>query len=154
MIRGRYFIALVTILIICTIADAENLRKRKKDRSKPLNFDQSNNGKLFSALTINYPLQIFNLDSGTKDWRLPGEYSSEFAEQSTAEKGYVDISRAQDQEDVWLYENWFYGIKDGVIIESGALDGILFSTSFMFEVFANWTAVHVGKNFDTLYAHI
>ena len=30
-------------------------------------------------------------------------------------------------------------------MESGALDGKLFSTSFMFEKFANWTALHVGK---------
>jgi hypothetical protein len=29
-------------------------------------------------------------------------------------------------------------------MESGALDGKLFSTSYMFEKFANWTALHVG----------
>ena len=30
-------------------------------------------------------------------------------------------------------------------MESGALNGILFSTSYLFEHFANWTAIHVGK---------
>jgi len=29
-------------------------------------------------------------------------------------------------------------------MESGALDGKLFSTSYMFEKFANWTSIHVG----------
>jgi len=31
-------------------------------------------------------------------------------------------------------------------MESGALDGKLFSTSYMFEKFANWTALHVGEH--------
>jgi hypothetical protein len=35
---------------------------------------------------------------------------------------------------------------DGVIMESGALDGKLFSTSYMFEKYANWTALHVGES--------
>ena len=41
------------------------------------------------------------------------------------------------------YENWFYGMKGGVIMESGALNGLTFSTSYMFETFADWTALHV-----------
>lgn len=48
-----------------------------------------------------------------------------------------------DQEDVWLYENWFYGMTNGVIMESGALNGVLFSNSLMFEAFANWTSINV-----------
>jgi FkbM family methyltransferase len=97
-------------------------------------------------------LSIFD-PTNNKNWRAPGVYSEELAAVSSSEKHYVDISRAQDQEDVWLYENWFYGVKDGVIMESGALDGLLFSTSFMFEVFANWTALHVEAdpvNYDNL----
>jgi hypothetical protein len=31
-------------------------------------------------------------------------------------------------------------------MESGALDGKLFSTSYMFEKYANWTALHVGES--------
>ncbi len=45
-----------------------------------------------------------------------------------------------------LWENWFYGMKGGVIMEAGALDGALFSTSYLFEAYAGWTALHVGKN--------
>ena len=31
-------------------------------------------------------------------------------------------------------------------MESGALNGFLFSNSLMFEKFANWTALNVGKD--------
>mmetsp|Transcript_27866 Transcript_27866/g.28127 ORF Transcript_27866/g.28127 Transcript_27866/m.28127 type:complete len:306 (+) Transcript_27866:39-956(+) len=65
----------------------------------------------------------------------------------------LKISYAQDKEDIWLYENFFYGKVNGVIIESGALDGYWFSTSSFFERFANWTAVHIEpdpKNYKRL----
>ena len=39
---------------------------------------------------------------------------------------------------------FYYYFVDGVIMESGALDGKLLSISYMFEMFANWTAIHVG----------
>ncbi len=122
-----------------------NERKRRGRRDRPIDLDNNrNNGKLFSALSIMYPLSIFHVDH-PKNWRSPGVFDRGLADISTQDKAYLEISRAQDQEDVWLYENWFYGVKDGVIIESGALDGLLFSTSYMFENFANWTAVHVGE---------
>ncbi len=35
------------------------------------------------------------------------------------------------------------GMKNGVIMESGALNGVLFSNSLMFEQFANWTSINV-----------
>lgn len=122
-----------------------NLRRRRKDRSRPIDMThRDNSGRLFNSLAIYYPLSIFSPTS-TKNWRDPGVYSEELAAVSSSEKHYVELARAQDQEDVWLYENWFYGVRNGIILESGALDGLLFSTSFMFETFANWTAIHVGK---------
>lgn len=144
---------LVVVLSLFSLISAQqqgNLRKRKRDRSRPQDLkNRDNSGRLFNSLSIYYPLSIFDPTS-TKDWRAPGVYNEELATLSTAEKHYIDVSRAQDQEDVWLYENWFYGVKDGIIMESGALDGLLFSNSFMFEVFANWTALHVGKFGDCL----
>ncbi len=98
---------------------------------------------LMSAVTIRYPMNIF--DGSSRDWRGKGVYSQKLVDSSEHEKTWTTVARAQDQEDVWLYENWFYGMEGGVIMESGALNGILFSTSFMFEYFANWTAIHVGK---------
>ena len=80
------------------------------------------------------------------NWRTKAQKNAQFLSETEASKPYLSIARAQDQEDVWLYENWFYGMTGGVILESGALNGLLFSTSYMFETFANWTAVHVGTN--------
>ncbi len=100
---------------------------------------------MYNSLVINYPLRIFNPAEPNRNWLHPAIHSTEFEATSTNERSYLDVSRAQDQEDIWLYENWFYGMKNGIIMESGALDGILYSNSLMFESFANWTAIHVGK---------
>lgn len=55
-------------------------------------------------------------------------------------------SRSQWFEDTYLYNNYFYGITEGLIVESGAFDGLTFSTSFTFQKLLDWTAVHVeGK---------
>ena len=35
-------------------------------------------------------------------------------------------------------------MSNGIIIESGALDGRKYSTTLLFEKFANWTAIHIG----------
>ena len=42
----------------------------------------------------------------------------------------------------------FYGLQGGVIVESGALDGMLFSTSLGFVKGYQWRAVHVEANPD------
>jgi hypothetical protein len=44
------------------------------------------------------------------DWRAPAVKSAELAKMSE-KKEYAYIARAQDQEDIWLYENWFYGME-------------------------------------------
>lgn len=117
----------------------QNLRGRRQRRRPPRIAQES-----FSALTITYPMSIFtDYKEGTRDWKLPAYFSPELRQLSEDGSPYTDFAHAQDQEDVWLYENWFYGMKEGVIMESGALDGKLFSTSYMFEKFANWTALHV-----------
>jgi hypothetical protein len=99
---------------------------------------------MVQALTINYPLSIFDVSNENFNWKLPARFSKDLYAISKNSQPYKYLSQAQDQEDIWLYENWFYGMKDGVIMESGALNGLLFSTSYMFEKFANWTAIHVG----------
>lgn len=95
-----------------------------------------------SALQINYPLSHFHEDY-KKDWRNPGEYDDKFALDNLEKRKWVSIARSQDQEDVWLWERYFYGVKNGVVMESGALDGNLFSNSVLFEKFANWTTINV-----------
>jgi hypothetical protein len=138
-----FVLFLIFLVFYCAIISGQNLRAKRRPRRER----ESNDGKLFKALQVLYPLRFFNptLLGEDFDWRLPGSFNEQLAKESEANKAYVEIARAQDMEDVWLYENWFYGIKNGIIIESGALDGMLFSTSYMYETFANWTAIHVGK---------
>ena len=125
---------------------------RRKRKPSPLD------AEAFSTIEVNYPMNIFDISSSSgeggggdshRDWRSTAIFSSELREVSDRiDKPYLGFARAQDQEDVWLYENWFYGMTDGVIMESGALDGKLFSTSYMFEKFANWTSIHVGTLYE------
>ncbi len=152
----------ITVFVLCLIvfvsfweeSSAQALRKRRKDRPQRNRQSggggdgQSDDPKLFKALQVLYPLKFFDpnaLNDPNFNWRKPAVYDETLAENSEKEKDYLHLSKAQDQEDVWLYENWFYGMRNGIILESGALDGHLFSNSFMFETFANWTAIHVGK---------
>ena len=117
--------------------------RRRKDRPIEINLDKDQNKAMMKALTIHYPLHIFDTNK-IQNWLSPGKFSAELERLSNDGKPYKELARAQDQEDIWLYENWFYGIEEGIIMESGALNGIIFSTSYMFENFANWTAIHVG----------
>jgi len=58
---------------------------------------------------------------------------------------WKQFSLAQSKEDIWLYENWYFNIENGVIMESGGLDGLTYSTSYLFEKYLNWTSIHIGK---------
>ena len=55
--------------------------------------------------------------------------------------------RSQSKEDIWMYENAFYKVRDGIILESGAFDGLTYSNSFFFETYLNWKAIHIGNLF-------
>ena len=68
--------------------------------------------------------------------------------ESDAYLTYEKHSKSQCYEDIWIYENWFYGMSNGIIVESGALDGKLYSTSSLFTSFAQWSAIHIGKLFS------
>lgn len=154
---GTVMFVILIISLLSSEVIGQNFRANKKRKDRPArNVARADGNVMFQALTINYPLDIFN-SQNTRNWRTPGEYDSDFASQSQVGdyKPYSELSQAQDQEDIWLYENWFYGMKNGVIMESGALNGILFSTSFMFEKYANWTAIHVGESlFHFLYSRL
>ena len=93
--------------MICSQQSGGNLRgKRGKRRDRPNRFiDKDNSLVLMKALTINYPLNIFT-DEKSSNWRSPAYLSKELVEISNNDKPYAEIARAQDQEDIWLYENW------------------------------------------------
>jgi len=48
---------------------------------------------------------------------------------------------SQCEEDIFLNENYFKNKKNGIYIELGALDGILFSNTKFFEDTLNWTGI-------------
>jgi hypothetical protein len=146
-----YVLTSITLLfssvgIVLSQPHQHQLRGSNRRKRKPSPLD----AEPFSTIEVNYPMNIFDISSegggdSHRDWRSTAVFSSELRGLSDrTDKPYLGFARAQDQEDVWLYENWFYGMTDGVIMESGALDGKLFSTSYMFEKFANWTSIHVG----------
>ena len=65
---------------------------------------------------------------------------------------YNEIARAQDKEDIYAIENWFWNQHNGVILESGALNGIEFSTSLVFEKYLNWKTIHIEASPDSFRA--
>ena len=63
------------------------------------------------------------------------------------------LMTAQDYEDVYAHQHFFAGRRGGLILESGALDGVQFSVSNFFVKARGWRAVHVEgspTSFDAL----
>lgn len=115
---------------------------------------RDDNSKLMSAVTIRYPYSIFK--DCNSNWRsrqiiVDKRKETEIGDAKAGirrwNQDYV-YSFSQDDEDVYLYENFFFGVENGVIIESGALDGKEFSNSAMFETYLNWTAIHIEADPD------
>ncbi len=143
---------ILVFVAFCLLSNAQNIRGGSR-RNKPKPRPSTGSKSLFQALTINYPLHFFHTSSPSSpplDRRTHAHYNEQLVADSEPSRAWSDSSFAQDQEDVWLYENWFYGMSNGLIMESGALNGILFSNSYMFENFANWTAIHVGEYYCLL----
>jgi FkbM family methyltransferase len=55
---------------------------------------------------------------------------------------------SQSQEDIFLNENIFKNKKNGIYIELGALDGILYSNTKFFEDTLNWTGILIEPHPD------
>ncbi len=51
------------------------------------------------------------------------------------------LNKSQSSEDERLYKKYFCGIQNGSFIEMGALDGVKFSNSYLFEVGLGWRGV-------------
>lgn len=135
-------IIIVYVLSLPYPSISQQMRGNRPKRRPGARFESKDENRLMRALTINYPLKFF--DGSSADWRSKASINPSLVSKSLTDRSWLEIGRAQDQEDVWLYENWFFGMEKGVIMESGALNGLTFSTSYMFERIANWTAIHVG----------
>jgi hypothetical protein len=77
--------------------------------------------------------------------------ASSSSSSSLSSLSYHTISRAQDKEDIYALENWYWDHHYGTILESGALNGIEFSTSLVFEKLLNWKAIHIEASPDSFH---
>lgn len=97
-------------LLACTAVSAAIASASSGSDRSAVNWKKSN------SLQINYPYHIFSGDQThdqthkRSDWRQGNR-------KSILPLDYFNFSRSQDQEDLWLYENWFYNLEGGVILE-------------------------------------
>ena len=111
----------IETILVCSLALAsvpwvqgQNLRKGGGGGRRVINNKAQDN-----SFTVGYPMGILSdTDKASKDknWRDPAVKSQELYDLSENGKPYAFLAKAQDQEDIWLYENWFYGLK-GTTIE-------------------------------------
>jgi len=59
------------------------------------------------------------------------------------------MSYSQYKEDLFLNKNFFKNKRDGVYIELGALDGVLFSNTKFFEDTLNWSGILIEPHPDS-----
>ena len=60
--------------------------------------------------SLTYSIITYDLIQGEyHNWKRPAVYSQELVDLTESSKEWNEYSHGQDQEDVWLYENWFYG---------------------------------------------
>ena len=78
--------------------------RKQKPRRNFAGKDPTHDSDITKALTINYPLHFFAA-SGF-DWRSPAVYSQRLVDYSEKGRLWSEHSHGQDQEDIWLWENW------------------------------------------------
>ena len=111
MFRFLIICSLLLIIINVIYAQKDNLRKREKKRNARQRAKQGgklDEGQVVNALDVAYPLKFFEA-SNNINWRDSAKYSPEL-ESSSSDQSYKTNALAQDSEDVWLYEHWFYGM--------------------------------------------
>jgi len=87
-------------------------------------------------LSFSVPLWVFSKDHIINK-KVDGEDSLPDSNDFKAQKG----------EDIYAMKNFFHNYdKGGIILESGALDGVTYSTSWAFEKALGWKAIHIEAN--------
>lgn len=65
------------------------------------------------------------------------------SENTSLDSAFESQKRAQFEEDTFAYNNFFFRVTNGLIVESGALDGLVVSTTHPFVSALGWHAVHI-----------
>jgi hypothetical protein len=120
-------------------SEGEQARYVKRGKVKP-----RKNNKSSPSVRMTVPNSFFDESIG-RDWKSPAQLDPTLVRAMNRRRSWKDVAWAQYGEDMWLVEKYFYGMKNGVVIESGALDGVLYSNSNVFETYLNWTAILIGK---------
>lgn len=136
MIKSSVFLLLANCFISQVYSsDLEQERYIRQGKLK------RKSSKFTQNVRMTMPNSFFASDN---DWRTTGVVYDELLSKDMQKKKYwKDVSYSQYDEDMWLINHWFYGMKNGIVIESGALDGILYSNSNVFETYLNWTSILV-----------
>ena len=139
-----------TLLLIYVLMEfpknSENkfLKHNTPDFPQISSFRFMNSTQLVSAgnghLTLSVPPWVFELDRGAN-----GSYNRD--EEVQAALLNPNNFKAQDKEDYYALQHFFNSqVQEGLILESGALDGLQLSTSWMFEKTLGWRAIHIEAN--------
>jgi hypothetical protein len=132
----KFLLAFSAIFNGVLCSEVEQAKYAQKGKLKP----RAGGMKKSRSVQMTFPNSHFGSDT---DWKAAGVVDEQTIQNIKGRTSWKDVSWSQHGEDTWLMNNWFYGVKDGVIIESGALDGVLFSNSNLFESFLGWTSILV-----------
>lgn len=107
--------------------------------------------RMSQELDIRYPAS--GIMTSHPEWRnMRIHYNNRLSDSSA----YGSLMMGQFAEDIYIYETWFYGMQHGIVLESGALNGMRYSSTFMLQYFAHWFPIHIEaspSNFEELVNH-
>lgn len=167
---ARAWVPLAVVLVISTLALGSVLVRRRHEaptlsmlsRCEKMRRSRSRNHKYFPAACRRSPLFHFDSVLHTRltppppsrrgvlrsevgaDW-LPGAPPPPLT--ATPPDDLRAFSMAQHAEDVYAHEHFFFAppapLRRRVVLESGALDGVVFSVSNALESQLGWRALHI-----------
>lgn len=80
--------------------------------------------------------------------KLSDGYEVKTAGRNMAMEYLEAYGKSQKGEDAYALRNYFWGVRGGVVVESGALDGLRYSNSFVFSQLMQWRSVLVEASPD------
>lgn len=128
-----------TIAVLITHGSALEINEVEEDGPSANNLKSGYPWFIKAVVDKNYVEN--HLDGTGVEWRRSASRSDALAAIPFAQ--YSKLKKAQHGEDLELYSKYFFGMENGLILESGAFDGVNVSTTYFFEKFAGWSAIHV-----------
>lgn len=103
----------ISLLLISMSLQAQGQQQNLRGKGRRFK-KQIEDREQANSFTVAFPMGLLSDSANSpieKNWRSPAVRSQELYDRSEDGKPYAYLSKAQDQEDIWLYENWFYGLK-------------------------------------------